>query len=188
MPNPLLLAFELSTGEAIGLLVAAFVAMGGALSLVYRTMVANNAQAIQTLVISHAQAIQTLITTNAQAVQSVKEDRDSWKQMANEGIENLEKAAGRYQKGSKLKKVAPLRPVVPEHSSPPTITQVSTAEIQTKRARLVAATLALDLESRAEVEAEKDDVGTPIEAAAVISAVAAKEIDKLEAKSKEKKP
>lgn len=81
-------------------------------------------------------------------ITQMQQERDNYKQIANEATGNLELAALAYVKreGKGIPKA--LAAVVAEHSSPPTDKQEETADLATLRARTVAATLALDLEPR----------------------------------------
>lgn len=91
-------------------------------------------------------------TLATEAVQRREEDlqagQESYKQMAVTAIANLEEAAVVAAAARGEQAVKPLVPVVPEHSSPTTAQQKATAEIQTWRARLTAATLVLRLPPR----------------------------------------
>lgn len=78
-------------------------------------------------------------------MQSLESQKASYKEMTKEAIANLEMVV--TSKGKKTK-IPLIVPVVPEHNSPISQEQLDTAEMQTARARLVAATLALDLPTR----------------------------------------
>jgi hypothetical protein len=87
-----------------------------------------------------------------QTLKNMTDERNSYKELAHEATKNLELAAA--ASGSPLP--APVAPVIPEHSSPSSQRQRDTAELQTMRARLVAATLHLGLPPReASAEAEE---------------------------------
>jgi len=73
---------------------------------------------------------------------------DSYKEMAEEAIANLEKAVNNARRKRGDKDFEVVAPIVPEHSSPTTKHQQSTADIGTMRARLVEATKVLDLPAR----------------------------------------
>lgn len=94
-------------------------------------------------------------------VAAIQEDRDNWKQMAGEAVGDLEKAARQHLRLTGRKPVKALAPVVPEHSSPATKSQKRAAELQTTRAHLVAAKLALGLEPRNGEVDEESPKGTP---------------------------
>jgi hypothetical protein len=89
------------------------------------------------------------LSRESQAVADVEAENRSYRQIADEAVTRLEaQAAGHVaERGQPL--VAILAPVVPEHQSPPTLRQQATADLQTMRARLVAATLALGQPPRA---------------------------------------
>lgn len=92
-------------------------------------------------------------------IAALQADRDSWKHMAEEGVEDLEKVAKRERARNghgPVKKAIPVAAVVPEASSPPTKQQKETAEVQTMRARLVAAKLDLGLPKRT-IKGDKTD-------------------------------
>jgi hypothetical protein len=75
--------------------------------------------------------------------------RDSFKEIAEESVSNVEQVVNRIRQEKGLPEFKPLKPVVPEHASPVSRAQKDTAELQTLRAKLVAATLSLDLPPRA---------------------------------------
>ena len=87
-------------------------------------------------------------------VAQVKEERDTWKKLADGAVSNLEYAANVQRKKAGMSPLTELAPVVPEHSSPTSKRQEETAEMATMRARLTAAVLSLGLEPR-KVEGEK---------------------------------
>lgn len=89
-----------------------------------------------------------LIATKDDALKAMTSQRDSYREMADEAIKNLEKAVNDGLKLSGRPPFAVVPPVVPEHSSPTTERQQDVADMQTMRARLVAATLALRLPAR----------------------------------------
>lgn len=73
---------------------------------------------------------------------------NSYREMTEEAITNLEMVAAQTQPAQGTTHPAPLAPVVPEHSSPTTMMQRETAHIATMRARLVAANLGLGIDPR----------------------------------------
>jgi len=89
------------------------------------------------------------------ANQQLKDTNASLKEIATEAVTNLELARDVKLQAEGRSKPAPVAPVIPEHNSPTTRRQRQTAELQTLRARLVAATLGLDLPAR---EASPDAV------------------------------
>ncbi len=74
----------------------------------------------------------------------VEIERDSYRNMANEAVTNLETAVEKFL-ADDIKRVPRLAPVVPEHQSPTTPQARVIADIATLRARAVAAALALGL-------------------------------------------
>jgi len=72
----------------------------------------------------------------------------SWKEIALEANDTLGMFAKKHQQETGSAIVVPVAAVVPEHSSPPSHNQIRNAELQTERARLTAATLALGLPAR----------------------------------------
>lgn len=78
----------------------------------------------------------------------------SYEEIGLESIRNLEAAAREKRRSEGRPMPVPVAPVVAEHGSPTTQEALETAKLQTIRARLVAATHALDLPPR---------VGTPLE-------------------------
>lgn len=72
----------------------------------------------------------------------------SYRQMALEAVANLEMAVNERRATVGKSGFTVIAPVVPEHSSPTTQLQEDTADIQTLRARLVAASLHLELPAR----------------------------------------
>lgn len=72
----------------------------------------------------------------------------SYKDVAAEAVDNLEAAHKAYAQRHGKHVPEPLAAVIPEHSSPPKQKQIDTADLQTLRARLTAATLGLELPAR----------------------------------------
>ena len=77
-----------------------------------------------------------------------EENLKNMKNIAEQAITNLEIIAKYKNKEGGIPSIPMLAPVVPEHQSRVTKTQQETADTQTLRARLVAATLALSLPPR----------------------------------------
>ncbi len=73
------------------------------------------------------------------------DDIQSYRQIADEAIANLEVAARVAVERDARVVIPPLAAVLPEHASPTTTQQRETAHIATQRARLVAANLALGM-------------------------------------------
>lgn len=79
-----------------------------------------------------------VISGKDQQIKDAQSERDSYKEISLEAVDRIEKVA------HKEKITVPyVAPVVPEHSSPTTSKQQDSANLQTLRARLVAATLQL---------------------------------------------
>lgn len=72
-------------------------------------------------------------------------DRESFRQMADAAIANLEDAANEVRAARGEPPLPVVAPVIPEHSSPTTERQQATAAVATMRSRLVAASLALGI-------------------------------------------
>jgi len=89
-----------------------------------------------------------LIASKDAELKAANSRADSYYEMAEEAIANLESAVNEKRALQGL----PVSPVVPaviaEHNSPTTLAQQRTADLQTMRARLVAATAALGLPAR----------------------------------------
>jgi hypothetical protein len=82
----------------------------------------------------------------------------SYRQMANDAVSKLEIAAARDRATRGDAPYVPLAPVVPEHNSPVSPGQQEAADVQTMRARLVAASLDLGFAAEA---VEADSEGQP---------------------------
>lgn len=82
---------------------------------------------------------------------SLAADRDTWKSIALENIDDLELVANRVRKSKGKPSIRTLVAVVPESSSPPTEQQVETADIATVRARQALLRKDLDLPAQREV-------------------------------------
>jgi uncharacterized protein YceH (UPF0502 family) len=74
----------------------------------------------------------------------LREQRDAFKKVADRAVETLEKEAGRRQAARGEVPVPMLAPVVPEHNSPTTEHQQAAADLETIKAREVAARLILE--------------------------------------------
>ena len=98
-----------------------------------------------------------VVDNRSAELKAMEMDRNSWKEMALEGMERLDQAVAKHRKDSHrpIPEVVALAPIVPEHNSPVTPQQQETADIGTVRAKLVAATLALGLEPRKILPAEE---------------------------------
>jgi len=89
-----------------------------------------------------------LIDAKDQHIKSAQDRGDSYREMAEEAIDDLEKAANRKLRAEGKAHFTKVADVVPEHSSPVSQKQQETADLATMRARLVAATLELGLAPR----------------------------------------
>src|SRR5678816_2719478 len=125
-PAPLLIADVSFSTEAMAIIGAMGTGLVGTIAMLFKQLMASKEK-------------QLVDMTSA---------RDSFKEMANESVSNLEVIAnrGREQRGEPPFKL--IAPVVPEHQSPVKEAQKQTAELQSLRARLVAATLNLELPAR----------------------------------------
>lgn len=74
--------------------------------------------------------------------------KKSYKEIAEEAVAMAELRVNRERRASGYESTRVVAPVVPEHSSPVTTEQQKTADLQTLRARVTAATLALGLPAR----------------------------------------
>lgn len=81
------------------------------------------------------------------ATADLRADLESYRQMAEVAITNLERTSNTLRAERGEPPIDVVAPVVPEHSSPTTGQQQATAEIATKRARLVAAAKSLEVVS-----------------------------------------
>jgi hypothetical protein len=81
-------------------------------------------------------------------IMELKQEKDSWKEMASEAIAGLQKVANMKRRKEGKEDFTVVAPVVPEHSSPVTSKQLNLAIMQTERAKLTAANLDLELEPR----------------------------------------
>ena len=93
-----------------------------------------------------------LMTAKNEQIISITSERDSWKQMYSEAIGNLELAVNAKRAKEGKEHFKPVAAVVAEHNSPTTKEQQMVADMATERARLVAATMALELPARKEGE------------------------------------
>lgn len=109
----------------------------------------------------------------------------SYKEIANEAVLALEAKVNeeRAAKGQNLTKI--IAPVVPEHSSPVTMQQQDTADLQTIRARITAASLELGLPPR-EAAAPESKGSEAIALKKVVEAYIKKASDQVQAKTAEK--
>jgi hypothetical protein len=89
-----------------------------------------------------------LIDNYASRLAEKESQLQNWKQIASEAVVNLHKVAKEKRASEGMPPYVPLVPVVPEHNSPATMRELETAELQTVRASLVAATKDLGLEPR----------------------------------------
>jgi len=89
-----------------------------------------------------------LMVAKEKQLADMTSSRESYKEMAAESIANIEVAVNRVRELNGEQKFKPLAPVVAEHRSPTGEVQKQQAELQTMRARLVAATLNLDIPPR----------------------------------------
>lgn len=101
-----------------------------------------------------------LMTAKDTRIQQLEAEVLSYKEIAKEAVGGMEAVADRHAKALGKQRVAPLAPVVPEHSSPTTMAQQAIAELQTTRARLVAATLELGLPARTASPMERQTKGS----------------------------
>lgn len=97
-------------------------------------------------------ALSTAVVFMFRQVLAAKDERlnemKSYKEIAAEAIIALEAKVNEERQAAGKKDFKKLAPVVAEHSSPVTPEQQNTAELQTMRARITAATLALGLPPR----------------------------------------
>jgi len=89
-----------------------------------------------------------LDSTHKERLSERTSERDSYKEMAHEALIALESRVNEKRRGVGQGPFPAVAPVVPEHNSPVSKRQQETADLQTMRARLTAATLALGLEPR----------------------------------------
>ncbi len=90
-----------------------------------------------------------LMRSKDEQLAEMTSQRNSYRQMAYESTAHLETLARRKRDKDGKPPVEPLLPIVPEHDSPTTRKQLDAADLQTARAKLTAATLALELPARA---------------------------------------
>lgn len=83
-------------------------------------------------------------------IKEIQEDRDSYKNIADDALASLETMVNKERKRSGRTDFTKLAPVVPEQNSPISLKQRSDAKVATARARLVAAKLDLGLHARQE--------------------------------------
>jgi hypothetical protein len=85
---------------------------------------------------------------NDQRLRDRTSERDSYKEIANEAMAALERRVNENLHTAGKQPFTAIAPVVPEHNSPVSEKQQQTADLQTLRARLTAATLALGMPAR----------------------------------------
>jgi hypothetical protein len=139
------LADVVFTTEGIVTIGALLSATTGAVVYVFRLLLAEKDTARAA---AAAAATIELERAKAEGATRLKDKEDaskSYKEIAAEAVAALEKKA-EERLGSALP--AKIAPVVPEHSSPVSVAQQEAADLQTLRARVTAATLALGLPAR----------------------------------------
>lgn len=137
---------------------------------------------IGTLLTALAGAVAVLfkmLTANRDAeIVALKANAASWEEMAKELGINIEKAVNRKRAAEGLAPFEVIKPIVPEHSSPVTMQQQSTADIGTMRARLVAAAKELNLPQRPVPPPANAEVALAVDKAAVAHAKDSLELSK----------
>jgi len=88
-----------------------------------------------------------LIASKDRHIAATEAERDGYKVMADDAVNNLEKAVDRFVNDETLR-VVKVVPVVPEHSSVPSPMSKVLADQATLRARITAAVLALGFPAR----------------------------------------
>jgi len=120
-----------------------------------------------------------LIESYKSRIASVESEAKSWKEMYAEAIDVVESKVNEKRADSGKQPFTVIAPIVPEHSSPVTEEQQKTADLQTARARLTAATLALGLPAR--------EAGTPVGESPVVTMADLKDaVDQIPEKTAEK--
>ena len=89
-----------------------------------------------------------LMATKERQLADMQSQRDSYKGIANESVRTMEDLANRVRTEQGKPAFTAIAAVVPEHSSPPSEAQKQAAELQTLRARIVAATLNINSETK----------------------------------------
>lgn len=89
-----------------------------------------------------------LIAAKDEQLKDSESRAQSYKEMAEEAIKNLEAKVNELRSASGRPNFPVVPDVVPEHNSPTSPKQQATADLQTLRARLVAATVQLGLPAR----------------------------------------
>lgn len=120
----------------------------------------------------------TIISNYDKQLEFLKSDKKSWQEMAQELGINIEKAVNRKRALEGLPPFRNLEPIVPEHSSPVTVQQQSTADIGTMRARLVAAAKELNLPPRLAPPPANDESADALEKSINSHATVAAELSK----------
>lgn len=144
-------------------------AVTAALGFIFRLLITNYEKAATRAEVDHARERDSL-----------KTERDNWRQVGEEAVDNLQIVA---RKKGALTRVAPLAAVVAEHNSPATEEQLQTAALATTRAALVAATLALELPPRPLALNAAEAKGNIAGKAAIVSVLAAEVSSELKAVS-----
>lgn len=89
-----------------------------------------------------------LMASKDKALVDMTSARDSFKEIADESVTSVESIVNRMRAEKGEEEFKPMKAIVPEHASPIKQSQQDTADLQTMRARLVAATLNLHLPAR----------------------------------------
>lgn len=123
----------IDTTIAIGIATSIVLAVVSAVALLFKLLIAS---------------YEARMTSYEAQITTITAERDNWKQGMREAVGNLRLEANKKRLRHGQAPYEELADVVPEHSSPPTAAEKETAELQTVRAALVAATKDLDLPSR----------------------------------------
>ena len=119
----------------------------------------------------------TLMASKDKHIEEMRDQRDSYKEIATEAVSAMEVGVNAKRAGRGFGPTPHVPAVVPEHNSPTTRKQQDTADLQTMRARLTAATLELGLPARVaggeapEAASEGDGVNPQAKAEAAVAAV-----------------
>jgi hypothetical protein len=133
------------SGGAIGIITLLLTALTGAVVALYRAGNVAQADRYTSVIAAKDAAFLAVIAAKDQAMQDMISQRNSYQKMATQSITGLELAANRLRQSRGEGPIEFVKPVVPEHNSPTTQAQIDTAELQTLRARAVAAALVLDV-------------------------------------------
>lgn len=163
---------SLST-EAVIIITGLVSTLGGAIYVIFNLLMKAHDARIADQQTQSELRLKEQATQYDKRLEEVDSQRKSYKEIAEEAVAAVEKTAREVFQTAGKRPVLSLAPVVPEHSSPVTPEQQETAELQTMRARVTAATLALGLPAREPGEPALDKEAEVVRKATEVAVIAA---------------